>query len=69
MMKVLLADDSSSSRMLIRAYAEESGHQVITVDDGQQAVDAFRQQRPDLVLLDINMPIKNGIDAAKEIRK
>lgn len=67
-MKVLLADDSSSSRKLIRAYTEEAGHQVITVDNGQQVVDAFREQRPDLVLLDVNMPIKDGIEAAKEIR-
>lgn len=67
-MKVLLAEDSNSSRILIRAYVEEAGHQVIAVDNGQQAIDSFRDERPDLVLLDVTMPIKDGIQAAKEIR-
>jgi diguanylate cyclase (GGDEF)-like protein len=68
-MKVLLAEDSRSNQMLIRAYIEEAGHQVITVDNDQQAVDAFRAERPDLVILDVTMPIKDGIEAAKDIRK
>lgn len=68
-MKVLVAEDSISSQMLIRAYIEEAGHEVIAVVDGQQAVDAFRDERPDLVLLDVTMPIKDGIEAAQEIRK
>lgn len=68
-MKVLLAEDSRSNQMLIRAYIEEAGHQVITVDNGQQAVDAFRAERPDLVILDVTMPIKDGIEAAKDIHK
>jgi len=68
-MKVLLAEDSRSIQMLIRSYIEEAGHQVITVDNGQQAVDAFRGERPDLVILDVTMPIKDGIEAAKDIRR
>lgn len=69
LVKVLLAEDSRSIQMLMRAYIEEAGHQVITVDNGQQAVDAFRAERPDAVILDIAMPIKDGIEAAKDIRK
>ncbi len=68
-MKILLADDSRTNQMLIRAYSEEAGHQVEVVDDGQQAVDAFEKERPDLVIMDVNMPVKNGIDATKDIRK
>jgi diguanylate cyclase (GGDEF)-like protein len=68
-MKVLLAEDSRSNQMLIRAYIEEAGHQVITVDNGQQAVEAFRAERPDLVILDVTMPIKDGIEAAKDIHE
>ncbi|RKZ86022.1 MAG: diguanylate cyclase response regulator [Gammaproteobacteria bacterium] len=67
-MKVLLAEDSRSNRMLIKAYVEEAGHQVVTVDDGQQAVDSFAIERPDLVIMDVTMPVKDGIEAAKEIR-
>jgi len=68
-MKVLLAEDSRSNQMLIRAYVEDVGHEVITVDNGQQAVDAFIQEQPDLVILDVTMPVKDGIQAALEIRR
>lgn len=67
-MKVLLAEDSHSNQMLIKAYVEDAGHQVVTVDDGQQAVDGFAIERPDLVIMDVTMPVKDGIEAAKEIR-
>jgi CheY-like chemotaxis protein len=43
-MKILLAEDSRSNQMLIRAYIEEACHQVITVDHDQQAIDAFRTE-------------------------
>lgn len=68
-MKVLLAEDSRSNQMLIQAYVEEAGHQIVMVNDGQQAVDQFIAERPDLVLLDVTMPVMDGIEAAKEIRK
>lgn len=67
-MKVLLAEDSRSSQILIRAYVEEAGHEVISADDGQQAVDKFVIEQPDLVIMDVIMPVKDGIAAAKEIR-
>ncbi|MBL1320477.1 MAG: diguanylate cyclase [Methylophaga sp.] len=67
-MKVLIAEDSRSSRIVIKSYIEDAGHQVIAVDNGQQAVEQFSITEPDLVLLDVIMPIKDGIEAAKEIR-
>ena len=68
-MKILLAEDSKTNQILIRAYIEEAGHEIVIVNDGQQAVEQFNNQRPDLVLMDIIMPIKDGIEAAKEIRE
>jgi len=67
-MKVLLAEDSRSSLIVIKSYIEDAGHQVIAVDNGQQAVEQFSIVEPDLILLDVIMPIKDGIEAAKEIR-
>lgn len=67
-MKVLIAEDSRSSLIVIKSYIEDAGHQVITVDNGQQAIEQFSISEPDLVLLDVIMPIKDGIEAAKEIR-
>jgi len=68
-MKILVADDSHVNQMLIKAYAEEAGHHVVTVSDGQQAVEAFKVERPDLVIMDIIMPVMNGLEATKQIRK
>ena len=67
-MKVLLAEDSKTNQILIRAYIEEAGHDIIIANDGQQAVTSFINERPDLVLMDIIMPGKDGIEAAKEIK-
>ncbi|MDC9725395.1 MAG: diguanylate cyclase [Gammaproteobacteria bacterium] len=67
-MKVLLAEDSKTNQILIRAYIEEAGHDIVIVSDGQQAIEQFQNERPDLVLMDIIMPVKDGIEAAKEIR-
>jgi diguanylate cyclase (GGDEF)-like protein len=68
-MKVLLAEDSRSNQMLIKAYVEDAGHKVVTANDGQEAIDMFIKHKPDLVILDVEMPIKNGIVAALEIRQ
>ncbi|MFW5425727.1 MAG: diguanylate cyclase domain-containing protein [Methylophagaceae bacterium] len=67
-MKILVAEDSRSSQIVIRSYIEDAGHQVIAVDNGQQAVEQFSIAEPDLVLLDVIMPVKDGIEAAREIR-
>jgi len=67
-MKVLLAEDSRANQMLISAYIEDFGHQVIAVDNGQAAIDAFKEERPDLILLDVTMPVLDGIEAARKIR-
>jgi len=68
-MKVLLAEDSRTNQILIRAYIEEAGHEIVIANNGQEAVEQFIDTQPDLVLMDIIMPIKDGIEAAKEIRK
>ncbi|MDQ7073496.1 MAG: response regulator [Gammaproteobacteria bacterium] len=68
-MKVLIAEDSRSSLIVIQSYIEEAGHQVVIAKNGQQAVEQFARTEPDLVLLDVIMPVKDGIDAAKEIRE
>ncbi|MBE0439717.1 MAG: diguanylate cyclase [Gammaproteobacteria bacterium] len=68
-MKVLLAEDSRSNQMLIKACIEDAGHEVVTANNGQEAIDAFIDDRPDLVLLDVVMPVKDGIETAREIKQ
>lgn len=68
-MKILLAEDEQQlSRVLETAMAHE-GYQVDTAFDGQEAVDLAKENAYDLMILDIMMPVKTGIEALKEIRQ
>ena len=68
-MKILLAEDEQQlSRVLETAMIHE-GYQVDTAFDGQEAVDLAKENAYDLMILDIMMPVKTGIEALKEIRQ
>lgn len=67
-MKILVADDTRSDRQILEAILRQEGHQVVSADDGLQAVEYFRQERPDLVLLDALMPSLDGFEAARQIK-
>lgn len=67
--KILLVDDDAGSSMLLRRFIEMEGYEVEYAPDGCAGLDAFRAARPDLVLLDINMPGMNGFELAKAIRE
>ncbi|MBU3071177.1 fused response regulator/phosphatase [Aestuariicella sp. G3-2] len=65
---ILIADDTDSDRLILETIVKKEGHQVISVCDGQEAVDAYREHRPDLVLLDAMMPRLDGFEAARQIK-
>lgn len=67
MAKVLVVDDSAFMRMRNAALLKELGHEVIEAADGAQAVAMFKQERPDAVLMDITMPVMDGLQALKAI--
>ena len=68
MEKVLIVDDNRASRHLIRAILKSVRCDIIEAMAGRQGLDLVRQQRPDLVLLDIDMPGLNGFEVVKRIR-
>lgn len=65
---VLVVDDQAVNRMLLRKLLERMGHGVREAADGQAAIDAVRDQRPDLVLMDLHMPGVDGLAATQAIR-
>ena len=67
--RVLVVDDDTGGRRLTRATLKTAGFEVIEAADGQQAVDAFRAQMPDLVLMDVSMPVMDGFTACAELRR
>jgi DNA-binding response OmpR family regulator/two-component sensor histidine kinase len=68
MAKILIAEDSPDIRALIQMLLETEGHRVIAVADGRAAVAAAREERPELILMDLSLPIISGWEAARQIR-
>ena len=66
--RILVADDDPKHAQLIRLYLEREGHQVLTVGDGRAALDQARARRPDLVILDVMMPLVDGLDVCRILR-
>jgi len=66
--RIIIADDEFSVRSMIRMVLKSINGEIVgEAKNGQEAVEQFREKKPDLLLLDINMPVKNGLDALKEI--
>jgi len=66
--KVLVAEDNKTNQMLIGILLEEKGLKTVMANDGLEAENLFQQEDFDIVLMDINMPNKNGIEAMKSIK-
>jgi PAS domain S-box-containing protein len=64
---ILLADDEPLIRTLGRTILEDLGYRVVLASDGDEAVEAYRRERPDLVILDLTMPRMNGRDACRQL--
>jgi two-component system KDP operon response regulator KdpE len=67
--KILIADDEPKIRMFLRANLEARGYKVYLAQDGVEAVEIAGQVLPDLVILDVNMPRMDGIEACRRMRK
>jgi serine/threonine protein kinase/CheY-like chemotaxis protein len=66
---ILIADDSLVVRKSYESILSYLGHKVISCRDGKEAIDAFVKYSPDLLILDVDMPEMNGLDACREIRR
>jgi two-component system alkaline phosphatase synthesis response regulator PhoP len=66
---ILVVDDEPQIARLARDYLEQAGFRVVTAADGSDALIANRQERPDLVVLDLNLPGMDGLDVCRAIRR
>ncbi|HEX7597264.1 MAG TPA: response regulator, partial [Polyangia bacterium] len=68
-LSILLAEDDPASQALVSSLLKPRGHRITTVSNGLQALSALEGQRFDLVLMDVQMPDMDGMEATAEIRK
>ena len=67
--RILVVDDDAGGRRLTRATLKKSGFEIIEAGDGQQALELLRAEMPDLVLMDVSMPVMDGFTAVAELRR
>ena len=68
-MKVLIVDDSEPMRRMIKTYLADLIEETFECGDGSEALSAYRQHRPDFVLMDLKMSKMDGLDATRQIRQ
>lgn len=68
-MKILLVEDTLDSRDLMKKFLEMEGHQVTEAVNGKEAVEYAQEVQPNVILMDLDMPIMNGLTATRHIKQ
>lgn len=68
-MKILVVDDDGTNKLILKGLLKSEGYDVVLADNGRQGVDLFEQEQPDMVLMDVMMPIMDGYEATKLIKE
>ena len=66
---IMVVEDYDDTRLLLRKVLEQLGYSVLEASNGQEAVDIAERERPDLILMDLDLPILDGIAATQRIRQ
>jgi len=69
MKRILIVDDKATSRELLRTVLQRDGYSIIEAADGGEALQKARGENPDLILLDLQMPVRNGYEVLNELRQ
>ena len=68
MAKILIVEDNEDNRDMLSRRLQRKGHMIVHAADGQEAVDVAARERPDLILMDVGLPVMDGLEAARRIR-
>jgi CheY-like chemotaxis protein len=67
--KILIVEDNEDARNFMKLLIEKYGYQVVEATDGIEALEKFRREQPDLVLMDVSLPIVDGLTTTRAIRE
>ncbi|MCW8931523.1 MAG: SpoIIE family protein phosphatase [Gammaproteobacteria bacterium] len=67
-MKILIVDDDKTNRLVLSAYLKKDGYTVIAAENGLEAIERFQKDEPDLILMDVMMPVMDGYEATQKIK-
>jgi CheY-like chemotaxis protein len=65
---ILVVDDFDDTRLLLRTWLQKKGYQIVEAENGNQAVSQAESMRPDLIIMDVEMPELDGLSATRKIR-
>ena len=68
-MRILIADDTATDRMIMSAFLKALGHDIVAVENGQAAITAYLEHKPDLVIMDVLMPGMDGYETVQRLRR
>ena len=66
--RILIVEDSPQNRLLVKVVLEFHGYEIMEAEDGQAGIEMAKKYKPDLILMDLQMPIMDGFTAGKIIR-
>ena len=66
--KVLIVEDNEDNRAIYAQYLRYAGYRVIEAANGQEGIDLARRERPDIILMDISMPVMDGLTATRQLK-
>ena len=69
MQKILVVDDNEMNRDMVGRRLERRGYEVVVAVDGQEGVDMAHSEKPDLILMDLSLPILNGWEATRQLKQ
>ena len=67
--KILIVEDDENIRELLRLYLEHEGYEIVEAENGAEGLNQYKKENPDMLLLDVMMPVMDGWQVCKEIRK
>ena len=66
--KILIADDEEDVKIVIQLFLESKGYEIATAYDGLDAIDRAREEKPDMIILDVMMPVIDGFEVCKRLK-